>query len=404
MGAWSCGPRFRPDSALDLVLVRGLLSVPAMVQAASAMGESSDARELVALAQKVLSRVAAVDLKSYEPLDPEAALDFMSHGAVMHLLSNLESAGRIVEALGGEGPPRQWEPQPQELVAAPVFDSFCEDLDLGLQEARASLGLGPGQCPVPPEQVRLVCNRTVQAFRAAAARLRRILVKGDKWALITEGEEAKRKTQVGLRVCITMALPDEWVDGAFAAEIDELTLARSVRECVLDLRQQLLESLPKTDVPLSELVIALRNIRIALLGLYSSRRYEFLRAKDRFAMEQLRNKIGAWLKELDPELKVGRALAGQAEELAGHFGRINQRGSLVRFDRQCAAALVSEAKEILDRDGEQPTTEQVASFAERMRQLIFREPKLARTWEQLQVSLQRAQLRELVRQLASLAE
>ncbi|MEK7705031.1 MAG: hypothetical protein AAB426_08735 [Myxococcota bacterium] len=303
--------------------------------------------------RRLLERLRVIDFKSYEPLSPEAATSLMLCGAAKQVQQSMRDVASLLATMpallsDGPMPPEgiveEHEPiwnledaEATEGEAAPVHDRFCEELDAALEGLTNSAA---GK--VLFEAFDNSCQMLVLELRRARARLMDAQRRRVKWAMITEGEESRRKATKALQAGVALAarMLDVDLHGTeFAEQPSELHTSLAVRNLVFELRANV-ESITAgiERLPVNELALRVRDARILLLELFASPLYHSLRAPDRYGLQQLRQRAAEWLESLWEDGDAARHVLDDLRLFVDLLVQINCRDVLVQHDRRLVQA------------------------------------------------------------------
>jgi hypothetical protein len=344
--------------------MRAVVTTTTEPTSTEALGVTESTQYVIGIARRLVEKLRVVDFRSYEPLSAEAAVGFMTRGAAQQVYQSMTEAIRLIGSLpvlilnepdshlevdtgtpvDGDGVWLESDEVSVEGVPDPPHDRVVEEID----EALARLTEPQkAEGAVDPELAVSIWKMLATQLKQGRARLATARRTRSKWALITEGEEGRRKALKSLQYGITLAMHVAGFPGpgvAFPEDPAELQVALQVRETLLSLRRDLLViTSPVSSLRDYELNIVLRDVRIRILDLFLSRTYQDVRAADRFAIQGLRQRVDSWLNSLWDDGEAARRLLSDIRAFATLLGEVNNRELLVTYDRvlkaQCLESL-----------------------------------------------------------------
>ena len=213
----------------------------------------------------------------------------------------------------------------------PAGGRFCEEVDIELDR------LGDGQL-VSAGHVRFFCDVLSAELEQSRERLRQARGDCSKWGMISEGEEARRKSVQALRAGLVMAFnavisvtPTE----IFSKDPSELRRALAVRELLRDYSHDILligTEPEEEEWHLTELEEILRALRIRTIDLVLNPAYRDLRGFDRRNIQELNQSIITWLSAIDRDFDRARTIISGMCGLAVALRGIERRQILVEHD------------------------------------------------------------------------
>lgn len=341
-------------------------NLPVASAASSALSSRSELVESLEFAlqtgAKLVERLRVIDFKSYEPLAPDTATSLMLRGAVKQVQQSMGDVASLLTtlpALLSDGPlpaealvqenADEWDLDGVPATngdAAPLHDRFCEEIDAALEGLTSNIG-----DRLPFEVLGNSCQMLVLELRRARGRLIDAQRRRSKWGMITEGEEARRKAMKALQAGITLSarmLHVDLSDTVFSAQPTETNMALAARELVFEFRVNVESIVAGIDrMPVNELALRLRDARILLLELFSSPTYHALRAPDRYALQQLRERAAAWLDTLWDDAEAARQVLLDLQVFVELLAGVNRREVLVQHDRGIIEAARNELSDLM---------------------------------------------------------
>lgn len=311
---------------------------------------------VITLAERLLDRLRGIDLHCFEPMPAQDAVPHMCVGPVNEITRVLNESVRLLRSLprlvGGAGLSLELdytdtvleldgEPRlPVEGKPVPMQDTFNEDLDATLK-AGAGVQTTPADVTAFAQQV----ERMVDQLKGALDFVRMARRERSKWALITAGEEGRRKAQKSLRAALILGMrivKPAQAHRLFPRDPSELETALIVRASLMAFREDIM-NLAETGASLSDMDLALhlRDVRIRMLQLFSDRHYSALRAPDRFQLQALFGRLNAWLDVSWENFPEARAVLAELGEFSAGLNEVNNRDILVEHDRSLRDAAVT---------------------------------------------------------------
>ncbi len=315
-----------------------------------------DARALVnytlAMGCKLYSQLRALDLRRYELLSAERAVEEALTGGfaqvrhwaaqVCRLLANLP------DAMGA----------PPEDTAAALNEDLDLDFDLTpktdprqllvggaapLEEIEQALGRLTQGAPhekVSLKDLRATCSMLIDELSRARERLEAARWQRTKPALLTEANEARRTAEKALRtalLAVASAVDSPSARRFLAEESAELSEALCVRDLLFGLRRDL-GNLTAQASELSPEAVRDRMSRASdcLRALSYSPLFPQLRFVDRYPLQQFQQRLDHWLHDARGQLDQARQILSDLGTFAQLLAQINHREVLVQHDRQLA--------------------------------------------------------------------
>ncbi|MBI5509719.1 MAG: hypothetical protein HY903_13275 [Deltaproteobacteria bacterium] len=315
-------------------------------------GAAAESMEYVlSMAKRLADKLRVIDFRNYEPLGADAAVTFMSRSAARQVHQSIVETIRLLASLpvlilGDSSAPAEAPVEDDDAwlggddlatagTPSPLHDRIVEEIDAALTRLTESDGaersldrdVAVSTWKMLASQLRNCCDRLKAARRARS-----------KWALITEGEDGRRKALKALQLGMTTAMRLAGYPAgvlAFPEDPAELQVALQVREALISLRRDLLNVTAEVEQsPDHELNITARDVRIRILELFLSPVYRDLRAADRYALQELRARVDAWLATSWDDTEAARRLLSDVRAFAGMLDQVNNRELLVTHDRR----------------------------------------------------------------------
>ncbi len=315
--------------------------------------DHSDTKErldqALSMAQKIRARLNVIDLRSYEPLTANAAVQLMIPGATQQVLQCSRDAMKLLaripslfpggEHLGkvvGEGQPElalvrsdiyaiEGEPDPKR-------DRFCEELEETVRECTAL-----GSSDPDLEMFSSTCANLVMELRTCNERVRRERDRQSKWGMIAEAYDSRRKAHHALRGGLSLAyrlLGPVDTKSLFGSET-ELDSALQVRGALLAFRHEMLHFAGGCEAMADwEVAIRVRDFRICILSLFSAPGYGELRPVDRFSLNRLRDHLSEFVDGTWDKPEQARAMVEEVVAFCEPLRFINNRVSLREHDAE----------------------------------------------------------------------
>lgn len=322
-------------------------------QASAGAAYNSAVKERLQLAlsvtKKIRARLNVIDLRSYEPLAPNAAVQLMMAGAAAQTVQSCADAIKLLSRLptlfpGGHhlgparGTPRLGLVTPIidsaiEGVPQPKRDRFCEDLEQTVQQwatltSDEAIDLG---------FLSSTCESLIMELHASTERLEREQRRQSKWGMIAEAYDCRRKSQHALRASMTLAfrmLGAQECRGLFDGDSD-VDSALQVRDSLLAFRRDMLDFVAVcAAMPDWELAIGIRDFRIRIFNLFTTSGYNELRPVDRYALNGLRDNLGVFVDGSWEDPRQARNLVDEVAAFCEPLVFINNRPALKEHDEE----------------------------------------------------------------------
>jgi hypothetical protein len=319
---------------------------------------ADDTRECVEFAiemgRKIHARLSAADFFVFEQLDAETAVPAMRRGAILEVG---KAVGEAMQLIGNLPVLIYGVPLPDvEEECSVDLDAFDDVFDLEGSEPTATEGK-----PVPhpgdrfDEEIDAALNGLVTATgddQTADHGVWRMLIdqlsrtrdrlqeagRGhSKWAMITEGEDSRRRTVKALEYALTLASqavqkPSSEPILADAETLLDMSLA--VRAVLLRLRREVLAMTCDLDsLPDHELSRIAREVRSRLTDVRFESAYARLRANDRYQVRRLSQRIAVWLEGGGSDCDLGRQVLADVHAFVDLLADVNRRAILEEHDR-----------------------------------------------------------------------
>lgn len=311
------------------------------------------ARHALARGRHLDETLRVIDFKSHEPLDAEAAVAFLTRGAAEQVYRAMGEAMRLLRALpdlilgidtdgaaDGDAALDDWDEPTgpaSEGVPNPPKDHLTEELDVAIGLLASLCLTKPASLVVDRVAARATWETLAEHVRQCRVRVNRARRERSKWAMITEGEEGRRKTLKALRfgLLLVARIVEVSDDGGLVADSSEVALGVAVREALLGLRRDLLEITEDCGTcDDADLSMRMRDVRLVFMDLFLSPIYKELRVADRFALQGLRRRIDAWVNLETDDRDAARQLLADVRVFAAPLLCVNHRGTLKNHDRQ----------------------------------------------------------------------
>ncbi len=224
----------------------------------------------------------------------------------------------------------------QEGQARPPLDRFCEDMDNYLQTPQNEQSVQHHQ-----QLFLQVRDMSLEILVECLDLLRAAKRERSKWALITAGEEGRRKATKSLRTNVILGMrivSPVSADKLFVNEPSELQAALQVRDSIMLLRARvltLLQSSVQVQPGDQEVRMLAAQVCQRLREFFQHPVYHYVRAADRYALQNHFGRIHGWVERLPTDEEVAivdalEALGSTVEDLQ----QVNRRVILVDHDRQ----------------------------------------------------------------------
>ena len=328
------------------------------------VGARASAEGAAAAAERLMNKLRLLDFRCFEPMAAETAVSHMVFGPVTELTRLLNASVRLLrslpplvgvaETLDGEesvmipdGAVVQ-STLPTEGEALPRLDRYCEELDASLRNLR------PRDISDADVQNFVVqCQRTLVVMKESLDMLRLARRQNSKWGLITAGEEARRKTQKGLRASVIMSmrlLAPGQAEALFPNDTSELQTALMVRAALMEFRRDVLALVePSGVISDHDVGLLLRDVRVRLLQLFGERSYQDLRAPDRFQLQLFMTRVSEWLDKAWDNAAPARELMGELADYARGLQRVNHRTILIHHDLEVKQQVLAKLLQLQER-------------------------------------------------------
>ena len=302
------------------------------------------------LSERLLDRLRALDFSCFEAMGAEDAVPHMLSGPMNEVVRAMNEAVRLLRSLprlaGGQAPGFDLEYSdilvdlelmgehiPTEGRPKPPRDKYSQGLDSLLKPQGRSQ---PTAADL--EKFSAACDHMVEELKSALDFIRQARRERSKWALITAGEEARRKTQKSVRAGVILGMrlvsPGQ-AERLFPNDTSELESALRVRAALMSFRQDI-GTLVATGARMQgvELGLHLRDVRIRMLQLFSDRSYSQLRAPDRFELQRLFGRMSAWLDHPWEQFEEALKNLDELGRFVDTLVAVNGRDVLVEHDRE----------------------------------------------------------------------
>lgn len=317
----------------------------------------------IGMGTKIHERLSSVDLLPCESMAAEQAVTRMIAGGAREIL---RATGDTIRLLAGlpdlvldpGAAPRQVHAVNEELddfcfdMAQPAcegtpdlsFGHFADDID----DTLARLTTGPNlTANQKPEELLAIWRMLTDELLLAQERLREVMQKRTKWAIISQGEETKRKVLKALQYGLTAAaraIDPTSTGQALPGAQSLLATSLAVREALLAFRQRILKQTACVDEEdLSRVRAAARNVNVCFIELLYDNTYKDLRANDRYDLRGLHQRVADWLGNRKGSLSEGFQILLDVGAHAQLLVAVNQRAVLKDFDvrlkQQCENGL-----------------------------------------------------------------
>lgn len=328
------------------------------------LGARSSAEGAATAAERLLNKLRMLDFRGFESMPAETAVSHMVFGPVTELTRMVNESVRLLRSLPPmvgveeslDGDEAVMIPDgaiiqstlPTEGEAIPPLDRYCEELDASLRRMRPR--------NVSDDDVRVFvehCRRTLGMLKGSLELLRTARRENSKWGLITASEEARRKTQKGLRACVIMSmrlLAPAQAENLFPNDSSELQTALTVRAALMEFRRDILTLVePAHEVSDNDVGLLLRDVRVRLTQLVGERTYQDLRAPDRFALQLFMARINEWLDKAWDNVAPARQLMSELASYARGLDCVNHRHILVQHDLEVKQQVLAKLQQLQDR-------------------------------------------------------
>ncbi len=312
----------------------------------------------ILMGRKIHERLRKADLRAFEPVEAGSAVETMQRGVLrevsgsvgeaMQLIANLpvlvygsplpepeEDDGLDFDAFDDAFSFDDGAPATEGVPSPPPEDRFDEEVDAALHAlTRDAIG--------DPEGDGVVWRMLIDQLAQARERLQGACRSRCKWSMITEGEDAKRRTVKSLEYALTLAsraLDPDRHDPILPDAETLLETSLAVRDLLLAFRRDVLAvTCDLDDRPDRSLPGTARDIRTRLTNLFFDSTYELLRANDRYQLQQLFQRLDGWLGDGADEARECRQILADIHAFADLLASVNRRAILEEHDRRVAAA------------------------------------------------------------------
>ena len=328
------------------------------------LGARASAEGAAAAAERLMNKLRLLDFRCFEPMPAETAVSHMVFGPVTELTRLLNESVRllrslpplmgVVETLDGQDSvmiPDGAVVQsvlPIEGEALPPLDRYCEELDASLRRLRPR-DVSDDDVHHFVEQ----CQKTLVVMKESLDMLRLARRQSSKWGLITAGEEARRKTQKGLRASVIMSmrlLAPAQAESLFPNDTSELQTALTVRAALMEFRRDMLALVdPATVIADNDVGLLLRDVRVRLTQLFGERSYQDLRAPDRFQLQLFMTRTNEWLDKAWDNVAPARQLMADLANYTRGLDCVNHRVILVQHDLEVKQQVLAKLLQLQER-------------------------------------------------------
>lgn len=350
----------------------------------------------------ILARLAATDFRNYESMTAREAMAGTLPAAFEQVLKSLEETLELTAELPTLIP----GVEPMNAAPSETVDDFELDFDQAFdgepdltydrfgEELDALLGQERG--PDPREFIQ-TCEMLILELKGARSRLQETRRSGSKWAMITQGEEGRRKAQKALRAALTFAtrlLEPGSAENLFPDAQDELQTALMVRATLITFRRAVCGRCQRLEhTSDSELSALAHDVHGDFLSLFATPSYRELRSADRYELVKLRVRLRRWLQATAAPVAAVREVLSDINAYADMLAAVNHRANLREHDQAVRQRAQTDLMALRDRllHGVHVPQETLTGVLDDLRVLAWRDDELARCLASMAPALGRAE-------------
>lgn len=317
----------------------------------TATGLEQELQRAIAETRDLLQKLEGVELRHFEEQEAAAAVQKMlasGSGPLEKILVGLRGAADLLSGLPGGSSPAE-ESEEQSVAELGLDDAFAEsDEDLSANAASwksyldevdgqlTSLSTTRRDAEASEKELRETFGMLSAQVRRLRAQISIVAARRSKWGLITEGEEALRRTRKALRLALAALERFAGHQAAAAGATDprELEESLAVRRALMAFRSTVLCRLGGLeDADDVEVVACAEAARGDLLELRRQEIFTALRAPDRYQLRAFVARLGTSRTAVEI-----REVLMDLRTFADMLTEVNNREVLVEHDHSVARA------------------------------------------------------------------